>query len=67
VLVDQLFGGRDRDLPGRGKLVVFQGGTAQLGAFFFGLFRFRRAFLSPAQAASGVAGPPVLSGWGGRL
>ncbi|OQC02268.1 MAG: hypothetical protein BWX79_02822 [Alphaproteobacteria bacterium ADurb.Bin100] len=40
VLVDQLLGGRDGDLPGGGKLVVFESSAAQLGAFFFGFFVF---------------------------
>jgi hypothetical protein len=37
VLVDQLFGGGDGHFAGGGELVVFEGGFAQLGTFFFGL------------------------------
>ena len=39
MLVDQLFGGRNRDLARCRELVVFERGAAQLRAFFFGIGR----------------------------
>ena len=39
MLIGQLLGGGNRDFAGSGKLVVFKGGAAQFGAFFFGVDR----------------------------
>jgi hypothetical protein len=42
MLVDQLFGGRDGDLAGRGKFVVLEGCLAQLRAFLVSVGRVVR-------------------------
>jgi hypothetical protein len=66
VLVDQLLGGRDGNLAGGGNW-WYSRAARRNWARFSSAFSFSAGILVSCAGGSGLAGPPVLSGWGGRL